>query len=845
MNVHRPPTLIGRILLGIALVAAALTAPAPQAHAEPSPTYRAAYHLTVPDNWKNDPQRPIFINGEYQYYYLYNRDYLRGPGTEWRRSTTTDNVNFTDRGVSIPKFTQPNGDVWSGSAVVDEANTAGFGANAVVAVMTQRDSSNGAQAQFLWYSTDGGKTFAHYSDTPVLPNPGKPDFRDPKIVRDTARNRWVMALAEGRDVGFYTSTDLKHWQFQSSYGTSGIDIVECPDLFPLKADDGTTKWVLGVSANGKASGLPNTYAYWTGGFNGTTFQADEATPQWLDHGWDWYAAVTWEKMAGGSPDPAVRYGLGWMNNWSYPEATPTWPNDGFNGTDSIVREIRLKKQAGGSFSLVSQPVSGLDGIVNRTVDLGTLSVDGQTPLSYSGSAYELSADVSWETATDLGVRLRTSADGNRHADVGVTGGNVYVDRAKTGNPDGSGRYLRSTSPISKKNVHLRILVDRTTLEVFVDDGKYVHSSEIFPAPGDKGIALFSQGGPAQFSNVKIREFKDIYGTAPADGGTNPGSNVAGPWRAVGGSWTSVADGKTGTAPGDAFYMSAQTGSDLSYEGDLRLDTAIAAGITFRASNDLTKHYTANINTDGGGQIKLWKPGMTLGTFSTPIVRGQNYHLKVVAAGSRIKVFLNNGANPVIDVTDTSYASGLSGINLYNGAATIRNANAGPVGTDPEPSPGFTTNLTGPWTSVAGTWTDTAAGEKGSATGDGYYLSSQTASDFTYEADLRPDTAGNPGTAAGLTFRSNATATAHYTVNINTTGEVKLWRPWTTLGTYNTAINPGTAYHLKVVATGPRIKIYFNNGTNPVIDVTDTTYTTGRLGLNIWNGTTTTQNATIS
>lgn len=844
MPVRRPSALVSRVIVALALlIAAAQAALAPQhAQADQVPVYRAAYHFTVPDNWMNDPQRPIFVDGKYQYYYLYNADYTHSVGTAWRRSTTTDNLAFQDQGVAIPKNTQPNGDVWSGSAVVDGSNTAGFGANAVVAIMTQRDSSSGAQAQFLWYSTDGGKTFTHYSDTPVLPNPGKADFRDPKIVRDAAHNRWVMALAEGNSIGFYTSSDLKHWQFQSNFGTSGIGTIECPDLFSIHADDGTTKWVLGAGANGKSSGLPNTYAYWTGTFSGTGFQADQAAPQWLDYGWDWYGAVTWDKMVGGSPDPAVRYAMGWMNNWDYPDTTPTWSNDGFNGTDSIVREIRLKKQDGALYSLVSQPVSALDSIVNRTVDLGTIPVNGQVPLSYSGSTYELSADVSWDTATNIGLQLRRSADGTHHADVGVSGGNVYVNRSQTGNPDGSGRYLESRSPIGKKNVHLRILVDRTTLEVFVDDGKYVHSSEIFPAPEDKGISLYSVGGPAQFSNVEIREFKDIYSATKADDGTNPGSNLTGPWRAAGGSWTSLPDGKTGTAPGDGFYISAQSGSDFSYAADLRLDTANAAGITFRASNDLAKHYTVNINADGGGQVKLWRPGATVGTFNTPIVRGRDYHVKVVAVGPRIQVYFDNSAAPVIDVTDSTNASGLFGINVYNGSGTIRNASAGPPDSDSGSSSGFKTNLSGPWTSVAGSWSDTAAGEVGTFSGDGYFLSSQTASDFTYEADLRPDTAG---AAAGLTFRSNDSATGHYTVNVNTSGQIKLWRPWVTLGAYNTTISPGTVYHLKVVAAGSRIKVFFNNATTPVIDATDTTYSSGRLGLNVWNGSMTAQNATIS
>ncbi|XAZ31824.1 hypothetical protein AAHB34_02380 [Paenarthrobacter ureafaciens] len=99
---------------------------------------RPDYHLSVPNNWKNDPQRPIYLDGEYHYYYLYNADYISGGGgTSWRRVTTTDHVTFRDRGVAIPKFTNNNGDCWSGSLVVDDRNTAGYGVGAVIAILTQ------------------------------------------------------------------------------------------------------------------------------------------------------------------------------------------------------------------------------------------------------------------------------------------------------------------------------------------------------------------------------------------------------------------------------------------------------------------------------------------------------------------------------------------------------------------------------------------------------------------------------------------------------------------------------------------------------------------------------------
>ncbi|OAZ50620.1 glycoside hydrolase family 32 protein [Paenibacillus polymyxa] len=471
-------------------------------------TYRAAYHFTVPDKWKNDPQRPIYMDGKYHYYYLYNRDYPHKNGTEWRHATSTDLVHWKDEGVAIPKYTNPNGDPWSGSVVIDDHGTAGFGKGALVAIVTQPSADGGKQEQFLWYSKNKGKTFTSYRNKPVMSNPGTKDFRDPKIVRDTGRNQWVMVMAEGTKIGFYKSKNLKDWQFTSGFQTENIGLVECPDLYQMRADDGTYQWILGASANSKPTGGPNTYAYWTGDFNGEAFLPDRNDPDWLDYGFDWYGAVTFED--GKAKDQySHRYALAWMNNWDYANNTPTL-KEGFNGMDSVVRQIRLKRTSDVGYRLVSQPVPALEQFPVATKSLGQIQVAGTHTLPVAGDAYQLEADVSWSTIKNTGLRLRESADGKRHVDVGVSveGQYSYVNRANTGQPDQSGKYVESKAPfdINKKNVHLKILVDKTSIEVFVDDGEVAYSSLIFPRLEDQGITLFSDGGKAIFNNVVIKHF---------------------------------------------------------------------------------------------------------------------------------------------------------------------------------------------------------------------------------------------------------------------------------------------------------------------------------------------------
>ena len=468
---------------------------------------RPAYHFSVPDNWKNDPQRPIYLDGEYHYYYLYNADYIDGGGgTAWRRATTRDHVSFRDRGVAIPKFSNANGDCWSGCLVVDERDTAGYGKGAVIALVTQ--APEGKQAQYLWYSTDRGRSFRPGGDAPVLPNPGVPDFRDPKVIWDADRDRWFMANAEGQKIGFYTSADLRSWQRVGQFERTDLGLLECPDIFRMTADDGSSHWVLGISANGKGRGLPATYAYWTGAFDGASFAPDHGEPQWLDYGFDFYGAVTYPHHdASGAEDATLRRAIGWANFWDYPHNTPTLATDGYNGDDMIVRDVRLTRGSDGYY-LASHADRGARAV--REEDAPTRRCRRERH-PRSGRPV---ARVRPVVRTDVGPgggtgeRRRRGVPrpgGGRHVAVGayLRGPFVYVNRRPTINPTGG----ESQTPIdpSTGRLTIRILVDRTSVELFVGDGRVVHSHRVFPLEGDDRIRLYAHEGQATFRGLTIRE----------------------------------------------------------------------------------------------------------------------------------------------------------------------------------------------------------------------------------------------------------------------------------------------------------------------------------------------------
>lgn len=465
--------------------------------------YRPSYHITPEENWMNDPQRPFFLNGLWHYYYLYNADYPDGNGTAWYHLTSTDLQHWEDQGVAIEKYRNGLGDIETGSAVVDYENTAGFGAGAVVAVVTQQD--DGIQRQSLFYSTDDGYTFTEYEGNPVLDSPGARDFRDPKIIRDTANEQWVMTLAEGEKIGIYTSQNLTEWTYASSFTAAGLGTLECPDLFQLDLDGDPARrtWVLVAAANGAAEGRTTGTAYWSGTWDGTTFTAADEQHQWLDAGSDFYAAVTWDdpRLTDGQR-MGSRRALAWMNNWSYARTLPTGD---WSGQNSIIREIRLSL-VDGAPTLVSTPDETVDALSGTTLvgDSGTLTASGGVDLPEPRSgAYRLDLTLRRGSGDDGSeARIRIGGEGES-VTVGYNFDDeqAFVFRDSTALPSGEGdlgpeynEVRTAFSPPVNGAVELSIFVDYSSVEVFVNDGHQTLTSLAFLPGGTDTIRAETAGG---------------------------------------------------------------------------------------------------------------------------------------------------------------------------------------------------------------------------------------------------------------------------------------------------------------------------------------------------------------
>ena len=216
--------------------------------------YRSQYHFSSATSWIGDPDGYVYYDGTYHLFW-------------WGKATSKDLVHFDQQTIGDTfAITGENilNDFFTGSAVIDKDNTAGFGENSMVAICTIPTSP---QKQAIAYSLDDTFNSLHYYDgNPVLEHETASAFRDPTVFRDEENNHWTMviALPDDHAVAFYSSPDLKEWTFLSEFGRIGAQsgAWECPDLFRMTADDGAEKWVLIISVG------PNLEQYFVGEFDG-------------------------------------------------------------------------------------------------------------------------------------------------------------------------------------------------------------------------------------------------------------------------------------------------------------------------------------------------------------------------------------------------------------------------------------------------------------------------------------------------------------------------------------------------------------------------------------------------
>lgn len=445
-------------------------------------SFRPVYHHTPAYGWMNDPNGMFYKDGVYHLYFQYNPYGSVWGNMHWGHSTSTDLMHWKFEGCAI--VPDAWGAIFSGSCVVDHENTAGFGKEAVVAFYTSAKSTpwGDIQMQSMAYSLDNGKTFTKYEGNPILTSSEK-DFRDPKVFWYAPGKHWVMILAVGQHMEIYSSVNLKEWKKESEFGAmqgAHGGVWECPDLVEIPVE-GTRekKWVLICNLNPGGPFGGSAAQYFVGSFDGKKFVNESPTQtKWMDWGKDNYATVTWNN----APDGRC-IALGWMSNWQYANNVPTRQ---YRSANTLARDLTLYRE-GQELYLKSTPSSEVKKARGKKVSIPSFKVSEKHEMvnlfEEKQGAYEVeiviqnagASKIAFCLLNDKGEKVSMYYDLNRKQFV--------MDRSESGKVDFSKDFPAVTvAPVNvDKELTLRLFVDRSSIEAFGEDGKFVMTNLVFPS----------------------------------------------------------------------------------------------------------------------------------------------------------------------------------------------------------------------------------------------------------------------------------------------------------------------------------------------------------------------------
>lgn len=464
--------------------------------------YRLGYHIMAPANWINDPNGLVQFKGEYHVFYQHHPyDENWGP-MHWGHVKSKDLVHWEHLPIALaPTETYEKDGCFSGSAV-DNNGVLTLIYTGNIFVDRERDILD--QSQCIASSTDGIH-FTKETVNPVIskhPEEGSGHFRDPKVWKH--EDHWYMVLGTRKEntgkVVLYKSKDLRQWEYlgvlAESDGTEGY-MWECPDFFEIGG-----KYVLlfspqGIEAEGeKYQNLFQT-GYIVGDFNYETLQFSRDEFKELDNGHDFYAVQTF------LDDKGRRIAIGWMDMW---ESNMPTKKDGWCGALTLPRELTL----GENNKILMNPVEELTLLRESEHNVCTnQSISGSYLVETKEDLIELRVefDISKTTAQSVGLKVRGLNQEETTLMYQIENQKLILDCSKSGKEENG---VRCTILESNQLLSLRIFIDRSSIEVFANDGQSTMTSRIYPKEERLGIELFSESGNGQVIDFTYWSLKDTW-----------------------------------------------------------------------------------------------------------------------------------------------------------------------------------------------------------------------------------------------------------------------------------------------------------------------------------------------
>lgn len=439
--------------------------------------YRPQFHFSSKAGWLNDPNGMVFYKGEYHLFFQHNPKGNEWGNMTWGHAVSRDLLHWEQ----LPHALYPDdlGHMYSGSAVIDWRNSAGFQTGdekTIIAAYTAAGDQltpKKPYTQCIAYSNDKGRTWQKYAKNPVLPNISGAGDRDPKIFWYEQIQKWVMVLyIDGpRSFSFFISADLKQWTKTSTVA----DFYECPDFFELPVENSSEhKWVL-LGADGK---------YLLGQFDGSEFRP-ETEKLVSDYGKNFYASQTFNDIP---VQDGRRIQIGWMAGGKYPGMP-------FNQQMSFPCVLSLRKVSGKT-RLFREPVTEIKQLYEKETMVKNkhLQPDKETEFQLPGNLLDIEMELDCGSSSEL--RIGFFGEDLRYS---VKESNLYFQDAVAPVPVMEDGILK-----------LRLLVDRASVEIFAQNGAVAMSQCCLPKNSRSVLTLISSGGSADLIYLRANELRSIW-----------------------------------------------------------------------------------------------------------------------------------------------------------------------------------------------------------------------------------------------------------------------------------------------------------------------------------------------